>query len=762
MLVLSTAALVAGLPRLETDVGYRAFLGPRHPSVARFDGFLERFGGGLPMAAVWSCESSPVCDSVFDDASLAMAARVAARLEGAPGVRAVASPATTPIALPTPVGPVPRTLWRDGAPAPERDILARRARIDPLWSGRLVDPDGEVGALVVELESSSSRVAVDAYTALDLALAEEEERGFEFHRVGGPVEFVVAGGELEAATARLIPLMVGLVGLTLFGLFRSLATAAAVLGSVGLSVVWTMGLLGWLSHLGWSQNSLTQVLPPLVLVIGVCDGIHLVASLANRVRTRPPVDTGERRAAVEASVADVATPCVVTTVTTVAGFLAFQTAELESFARFGVLAAAGVTFALLHCFTLLPLVLVQLPPASLGARRASARWQGAIERLVRWPAARPRTVVAVAGGVGVLAGFAMTHLEVDARFEELYGEDSRVVRWAAFVSENLRRPDTLEVVLELPDEVSLADPAALEALAERARALADIETLGPARSVADWVAWTHRLVRGDDPDWQRPADTREDNAALLGATRLLLGGPEGRDGLARWVTSDDRSVRISLESGKTPQEPLRRAMASVRRQLEEALPQGWSGEATGPLAVVHDMIDAIRRTQLRSFAGAAVAVGLLVALFLGSLRWAFLALVPTVLPVVATLGAMAGLGLALDVGSAMVAAVVLGIAVDDTIHLLEHFRRRRRLGESEAAAMAHAVHHVGRALVTTSIALTLGFTALALSPWKSVSSFGLVSAVAIAGALVSCLVVLPALVTVLGGGGGRDARGPGA
>jgi hypothetical protein len=151
----------------------------------------------------------------------------------------------------------------------------------------------------------------------------------------------------------------------------------------------------------------------------------------------------------------------------------------------------------------------------------------------------------------------------------------------------------------------------------------------------------------------------------------------------------------------------------------------------------------------------------MVAIFLGSMRWALLALVPTALPVVVTLGAMAAAGLALDVGSAMVAAVILGIAVDDTIHLLEHFRRRRRDGQNEGAAMAEAVRHVGRALVTTSLALTLGFAALALSPWKSVASFGLVSAVAIAGALASCLVVLPALVRVLPWPSAASAPGPG-
>ena len=111
-----------------------------------------------------------------------------------------------------------------------------------------------------------------------------------------------------------------------------------------------------------------------------------------------------------------------------------------------------------------------------------------------------------------------------------------------------------------------------------------------------------------------------------------------------------------------------------------------------------------------------------------------------------TLGAMGWLGLALDVGSAMVAAVVLGLAVDDAIHLLDAYRGRRAAGDAAPLALAASVRRVGRALVTTSLALSLGFSALALSPWQTVASFGSIAAIAILGALAANLLLLPALL----------------
>jgi len=173
---------------------------------------------------------------------------------------------------------------------------------------------------------------------------------------------------------------------------------------------------------------------------------------------------------------------------------------------------------------------------------------------------------------------------------------------------------------------------------------------------------------------------------------------------------------------------------------------------TGPIDVYYHMVNEVQRTQLRSFLTAAAVVFLMVACFFRSLPWALAAMVPTLLPVVVTLGAMGIWGIYLDMGTAMVGAVVLGIAIDDTVHILTQYRRRRAGGLATPAAIRAAILHVGRAVVTTSLALALGFFVLTLSSWESVASFGFLSGVAILGAMVADLFVLPALVVTLAGG----------
>jgi predicted RND superfamily exporter protein len=172
----------------------------------------------------------------------------------------------------------------------------------------------------------------------------------------------------------------------------------------------------------------------------------------------------------------------------------------------------------------------------------------------------------------------------------------------------------------------------------------------------------------------------------------------------------------------------------------------FGAELSGPVQVFVQMVDEAQRTQLSSFVSAALVVAAMVAVFLRSLSWALAALLPTLFPVLMTLGAMGLAGVYLDMGTAMIAAVVLGIAIDDVVHLLAPYRRRLAAGDPPAEAIRAAVLQVGRAAVTSALALSLGLFALTLSSWESVASFGFLSGFAILIALVSGLVILPAVI----------------
>ncbi len=734
-IVLMTVIAAFGAVRVETAVGYRAFLGKAHPVVLEFDDFVDRFDGGLPLLAVWSCDVSAACSSALDESSLRMADAVAGRLVILDAVRRVDSPATTSILARQAIGfPKMRRLVRGGRLDKDVADLRIQALEDPSWLGRIVSADGSTGALVVHLRDSASDTAVEVYAAVREAVADYESLGFEYSFVGGPVEFVVAGADLEQNTRRVIPLMVAVIAVSLVILFGAPAAAGVSLLFVGVSIVWTLGVMGWL---GWEQNSLTQILPPLVLVVGVCDAIHLLGRYSAVDGTLAP------QTAIRAAALGVGAACAMTSATTIAGFASLATSGLESISRFGVLAAVAVVASLLLTFTALPLLVCRLPRSWFVVHGYGERWRialAAVGRFATGPARRGIVVASVLAGIVTVAGVAW--LRIDARFEDLYGEDSDVVRWVAEASERLRAPETLEIALRPPAGESGLPVAAFGVLDRVQRWAAQREGLGRSLSLVDVMRRLNDLVHGDSLPLGEVEDAKGRPSSIY---RLLRNrDPHVTDQLL----DSQRSLRVSIEAAKLPQDELREVLTDARTSIAAELPDGWSMTITGPLAVVSRMIDAIRDTQLKSFGMAVVVVFLLVMMFFRSVRLAIMAMVPTLLPVAVTLGMMGWLGIALDIGTAMVASIILGLAVDDAIHFLTQYAIERRQGATAREASRRAVLTTGRAITTTSLALAVGFVTLSLSAWSSIASFGVVAAISVLTALVAVLFVLPALTGV--------------
>jgi predicted RND superfamily exporter protein len=721
--------LGAGALQVGTDSGYRAFLGAEHPVIRDLDSVAARFGGGVPFAITWTCAAPAPCESVFDPPALAMAYDLAATLTAVPGVRRVDGPATSPLLVAEFLDlPRARQLAAEGVPAADIEELAASALADPLWVGQIISADGRAGALIVTLEDSASSTAERAVDAAFAAIAPFESQGFGFALAGGPVEFVVAGRDLDRQTQRLVPLVVALVGALLWLSFRSAPPAGLALASVGAALLASVGLQGWL---GWPRTSFFQVLPPLLLTIGVCYAIHLLAAYAERLRA-----AASREDALGDALRQIARPCLYTALTTAAGFASFQVSGLESLVRFGWIAAFGVMAALGLTFTLLPVLLVRLPAQWITRARTHATWDAVTDRLARlamWSRTPALITVAL---LSALASVGLANLRIDASFEEIYGEDNRVVRWAR-EAEAVRSAELLEVALSLPAGIEPASPEALRTLASLetvgAPALArPLSILAPMRSLHALFYGGALVLEGAEAAPER----------LPSLQRMLRA--EAPDLFALYVAPD--ALRLTLQGAKLPQDERRALVARVEQEVRSRLPPGYGATVTGPLAVVSRMIDEIQATQTGSFGVALLGVGFLSAFCLRSVSLAALAMVPTALPVLWTLGAMGALGVPLDVGTAMVAAVVLGLGVDEALHLLSAYRSRRDAGMPRDGAIDAALRQVGRPVLTSAAALAIGFLALAFVPWKSLASFGFVSVLAISASLLADLLVLPALL----------------
>jgi predicted RND superfamily exporter protein len=574
----------------------------------------------------------------------------------------------------------------------------------------------------------TSESLLDALVEITASLRAE---GFVFRLNGFAARAVLTGRDLQASTARITPALVVLIGAVLFVASRSASQVLVSLATMGVALVWTQGLMGWLA---WAQDGIHQVLAPLIMIVGVCDAIHLL------VRASECEGSAEARM-LQAS-REVGAPCLVTTATTAVALGSFTLSGLSSFVRFGLISAFGVSVCLLLTFTLLPLIGVALSRSTFAGAGEFRDWPFSIESIVDVGRRRYRSILA---GTALLLSFGgagwMLHLRVDTNWVQVFGEDTKVTNWIHFFSTEFGASDSIEIMLELPPERRFDEPEVLSVLDRLGERLESIDGLGRASSVKHILERVEQALYPTSDVDLAGSQGLSRNAELF--ELVSLDDPES---LQLWVTIDRRTARLSVEAGFLPHARNAAVMGMVREIVSNFVPEDWSVVYTGTLPTNEAWVSEVQAIQMRSFPVAFVMVFLMASLFLRSLRLGLLAMIPTLLPLVVALGAMGWLDMGLDVGRSMVAVVVIGVGVDDAIHYLRAYQLSREGGADRFESARTAARSTGKALVTTSAALAIGFLTLGASAWQTISTFGFFVSLTIVAALGATLLVIPAVL----------------
>jgi uncharacterized protein len=211
-----------------------------------------------------------------------------------------------------------------------------------------------------------------------------------------------------------------------------------------------------------------------------------------------------------------------------------------------------------------------------------------------------------------------------------------------------------------------------------------------------------------------------------------------------------RGLRIMLRAHERQSAEQKRELLAAIAQLAEAefpADQDSPGaEVTGFFVLLTSLIESMLADQWTTFGAAAAGIFTMLLLAFRSPRLAAIAMVPNALPIFVVLGMLGWLNLRINMGTAMIAAVSMGLSVDSSIHYLVSYQRLRRAGESVAAALGEVQQSVGLALVLSTLALMVGFSVLVTSAFVPTVYFGALVTLTMLGGLAGNLVVLPLLL----------------
>jgi hypothetical protein len=733
-LILTAAAGWSAL-HTGTAVGTDATLGRSHPAVREFDSFLKRFGGGYPVVVAYECAASETCGGVFDPTALEMADTVTRQLLKAPFVSRVSSPAATRLLVPTEdSGLDARGFVVDGAIVNDPQLVAR-ALVDPLWSRTIVSSDGRVGAIVVDLSSTDGIALSTTMDAIRSAISPFEDGRFHFFVVGEAAMFVASQEAGLESAVKASAFTGAMLFIALLVLLRSLPAVIATLAVIGVSAAWTIGLL---PIIGWQQSELTNGAATLILVVGCADCVHFVTHYLEK-RSHHANAVGVLRE----TAGWVLAPCFLTTATTVAAFVSFASSGVLALTQFGLLAAIGVSFAFALTFTFFPaaLVLLRTQPREL---HRSAAWQEILSRIARVGVERRHLVLSLSLIAVIVGAIGIGKLQVEMSISDLWGSDHPVKRSIDFVSSHLQHPDRLEVDIELAEGSNLEDASSATALISVEAALSRVDAV---ENVYSFIVPLRRISEILSSESRMPGNSTD---LQVGIGELLVLASAGTPGvLDTWISLDQRRTRFSIEVKDLSMQEKARLVHDVDQLLREHLPDGWSYSITGPLVLASRYGDDFSRSQANIVSASSFLVVAMIGIYLRSLPWALLAAIPNAVALVLMFGTMGHWNILLNFGSAIVAPIAIGIAADDTIHFLTQYSRERRSGLEPVVALHRSISGVGEAVIATAVALALGFLSMMTSSMASVADMGLLCAIAIVGATVADLLVLPALIATV-------------
>ncbi len=609
-----------------------------------------------------------------------------------------------------------------------RDPLRELAR-HPLAAATMLRRDGRGFALTV-VPAATATTTFAQRRALVRAVEDwARGAGGGSYRLAvvGALPFEVSCLELALSEAGWITGFVVVVAIVILAAaFRSLAAALAILTVGAVNVASTFGLAGYVTG-QLSQFNLYVV--PVVLTIGLLDNVHMTHAYC---RARDGRATAREAAA--AAMREMTFPCVMTSLTTAAGFTVLLSSHVPQVRQFGALAATGTMIALGSSLSFMPPVLAWIDPR----RSAVTQRLGSVVFRIS-----PRVVLALAVVVTALAAPGTARLHLAAEYPRLLVDGHPWMVEMDRIEQDWGGIGRVSFLLGKRDEEPAEDIDVLEWLDNFSRLLRVRPLVTSVTNPVDVLRYVRRVARRSPEDMEDSGDP----AALLRSFLSKEDSDRLDEALAPWISHDSAWIRIIarirvMQPEKFP--GLVRDLEGFRKTLAEIFDVRLSG-----WALLYKNLETELLTEMaRSFALAFVLVGLLLFVVARSLVWWLIALAVNLFPLWVVLGILGWSGHGFSSGLLLAPGMALGVVVDDTIHVL-HACRGAATSHASDEPLRTAIDRTFLPVTVTSVLLVVGLAVMSLSAFRTNRDFGLVMAAVVFLAWVADVWILPVLVRVV-------------
>jgi len=554
--------------------------------------------------------------------------------------------------------------------------------------------------------------------------------------------------------------------ITLGVIFRRLRWVCLPILFCLVSVICMVGLLGWF---GWEVTVISSNFISLQLIMTMAIAIHLIVRYRELLAQNP--EESNRRLILNTVLVKLK-PCVYAVLTTIAGFGSLVLCDILPVITFGWMMIAGLIVSLIVTFLLFPALLVLIPKDTPCLRREGRFSPTFI--LAGFTEARGLLIVVIGVIVLISSLIGISRLEVENRFIDFFKESTEIHQGMKVIDESLGGTSPLDVIVEFEESAAITASAG-PVVAEEDPDFNDFDEFDefdePSSDAKYWftadkmkrVKSVHEYLDGFPQTGKvlslatmlEIAEKLNEGKSLdsLELALIINESPEEfkKMLIKPYVSVEHNQVRFWLRV-RDSDKNLRRNefLTKIKSDLPGML--GLDAEhihLTGLMVLYNNMLQSLFGSQILTLAITVLALMSMFLVLFRSLKLALIAISPNLLSVAAVLGFMGLMNIPLDMMTITIAAISVGIAVDDTIHYIHRFRHEFKKDRNYLNTMHRCHGTIGHAMYYTSVTIIIGFSILALSNFIPSIYFGLLTGLAMAIALVAALTLLPQLLILV-------------
>lgn len=724
------AFTIIGLGRLTADFTYAGYFHKQDQWLVEFDKFEQTFGNDDSIIIAVKNE-----DGLFNKDSIKLLQKLTDEMWQLPGVIRVDSLTNYQrvYADGDDINVEPLVSPSKTYTSQQIDELKNIALRDEILTGYLISEDASMTLLVGTLRPSAGEELdiTPVVEATRTLVANTELAGHSFHLVGAPLIVQSFAEASEADNAKIIPILLLACILIMYYVLRNAWCVFYAMLIVIFSSIGSLGLAGWL---GVQMTSITTVLPQITIGIAVAGCLHILVTyrLAQQ-------NFADKNAAIMYALTKNAKPTLLTALTTAIGFISFQFSDIKTIAELGLAASVSVVYVWVITYLLLSSLLFILP-FGYNKRKPLNVSKESVNRFVNALSSNKTPVLYLFAAFIGISLVAATMVRVDADPIGYFSPDHELRKGVSEIDETIGSARNIEIMIDAGCENCAQKPGFLNKVEKLEDFIENREEVAQVVSIIDILKSTNRALNyGEEANYSL-AETQKDIAQQL--LFYTMGLPKGLS-VDNRISGKQDAIRLTVFWRVSSSS---KALEEITLIKEESNRLGLNSTITGKYSLYQRQESYVVNSFLSSVGVAFLLITLVLWVAFKSLKMSLVALIPNLTPLL-----VGGLGLwlmgeSLNVGTVLVVSITLGIAVDDTLHIITEYQRQKSKGLSNQTAFTEVFSETGVALYGSTLVLVFAFGASLISTFAPFQIFGVLAAAVLITALIIDLTVLPAFM----------------